>query len=170
MPLQDKTMGGIAAFDANFPGWPAHYDGRPLQEMPLGQRELAFVRDFPGRIGRFSDGVREIIIRWVGTPTRRLHPARDCFRASGYSVAALPARGHARGAAMGCFHASRGEERMTVCEQIRDQEGQTWSDVSAWYWHALLGRTRSPWWSVVVAEPGARPVAHPRHLQNGGEP
>lgn len=154
MPLQDQPVGGAGAMAAGFPGWPAHYEGHTLREMPLTQRELAFVQDFPGRIGRFSDGRREIIIRWVGAPTRRLHPAVDCFRASGYSIAALPARRDGRGAPMGCFRASRGEESLKVCEVIRDEQGQSWPDVSAWYWHAVLGTTTSPWWSVVVAEQG----------------
>jgi len=152
LPLQDQTFGARDPALAGFPGWPTHYDGRALKAMPLTRRELAFVQDFPGRVGRFSDGQREIIMRWIGAPTRRLHPAADCFRASGYSITALPARMGGRGAIMGCFRASHGSEHTKVCESIRDQWGQSWPDVSAWYWHAMLGRTTSPWWSVVVAE------------------
>jgi hypothetical protein len=154
VPLLDKSVGGMGAMEIGFPGWPTHHDGDTLRQMPLTQRELAFVRDFPGRVGRFSDGRREIIIRWVGAPTRRLHPAVDCLRASGYSIAALPARRDGRGAPMGCFRASRGDESMRVCEVIRDEQGQSWPDVSAWYWHAVLGTSSSPWWSIVVAEKG----------------
>ena len=154
LPLQDRTASGVAAMPVAFPGWPLHYDGHPLQQMPLARRELAFVRDFPGRVGRFSDGRREIILRWVGAPTRRLHPAAECFRASGYSIAALPAHRDGSGAPMGCFHASRGDESLKVCELIRDEQGQSWPDVSAWYWHVLLGTSTAPWWSLVVAERG----------------
>ena len=153
-PLQEKTAGSAGVLDQGFPGWPAHYDGHALQEKPLTRRELAFVQDFPGRVGRFSDGRREIIMRWVTVPTRRLHAAVDCFRASGYSISPLPIQRGRSGTSMGCFGASRGDESLTVCEVIHDEQGQTWSDVSAWYWHAVLGTTRSPWWSVVAAEPG----------------
>jgi hypothetical protein len=153
LPLQDTTPGSTGPAHAGFPGWPTHYDGRALKEMPLTRRELAFVQDFPGRVGRFSDGQREIIIRWIGAPTRRLHPAAECFRASGYSITPLPAQMDGRGATMGCFRASHGSEHTRVCEVIRDQRGQSWSDVSAWYWHAMLGGSTTPWWSVVVAEP-----------------
>ena len=83
-PLIDRTH--AAAADAPFPGWPSSYEGRALAELPLTPRETAFGQDFPGRVGRFSDGRREIIIRWVGAPTRRLHSAADCFRGSGYAV------------------------------------------------------------------------------------
>ena len=71
-PMFARTSDTAAAKD--FPGWPTHYEGRALTELPLTQRELAFVHDFPGRVGRFSDGRREIIIRRLGAPTRRLHP------------------------------------------------------------------------------------------------
>jgi len=141
-----------AGADANFPGWPSHYEGRALTMLALSQREAAFVRDFPGRVGRFSDGRREIIIRWVGTPTRRLHPAADCFRGSGYSVAPMPIGTDANGAAMGCFRARRQSDNLIVCEVIRDGRGESWSDVSAWFWHAIFGATPAPWWSFVVAE------------------
>jgi len=136
----------------HFPGWPTHYERRVLTELPLTQRELAFVRDFPGRIGRFSDGRREIIIRWVGAPTRRLHPASDCFRGSGYSITPMPLGKDAAGTAMGCFRASHGADVLTVCELIRDEHGTSWPDVSAWYWNGMLGASPAPWWSFVVAE------------------
>ena len=149
-PLFARTGDTAAAKD--FPGWPTHYEGRALTELPLTQRELAFVHDFPGRVGRFTDGRREIIIRWVGAPTRRLHPAADCLRGSGYTITPMPGRTDASGAAMGCFRARHGAERMTVCELIRDQRGASWPDVSAWYWNGMLGASPPPWWSLVVAE------------------
>ena len=149
-PLFARNSDTAVAKD--FPGWPTHYEGRALTELPLTQRELAFVRDFPGRVGRFSDGRSEIVIRWVGAPTRRLHPAADCLRGSGYTITPLPGRTDAAGAAMGCFRARHGTERMTVCELIRDQRGASWPDVSAWYWNGMLGASPAPWWSFVVAE------------------
>jgi hypothetical protein len=39
-----------------------------------------------------------------------------------------------------------------VYERIYDVAGNSWSDVSAWYWAALLGKSAGPWWSVVIAE------------------
>ena len=150
-PLWDQA-GTSGAVGASFPGWPIDYDGRPLTQMPLTGREAAFAQDFPGRVGHFSDGRREIIIRWVGAPTRRLHPAADCLHAIGYSIAPLPTRRDGRGAAMACFRATRKDETMAVCELVRDEHGQSWPDVSAWYWHALLGWSVAPWWSFVVAE------------------
>ena len=140
------------AGNAGFPGWPTDYEGRALTEMPLTPRENSFVRDFPGRVGRFSDGRREIIIRFVDAPTRRLHPAADCFRGIGYGITPMPVRKEASGAAMSCFRAGHGGDAIAVCELIRDQHGSVWPDVSAWYWNAIFGATEGPWWSFVVAE------------------
>src|SRR5262245_13037243 len=49
---------------AAFPGWPAQLEGRNLTQLPLSPREERFAADFPGRVARFTDGHREIIIRW----------------------------------------------------------------------------------------------------------
>jgi hypothetical protein len=151
VPLMDKA-GGSASTGTRFGGWPTHYEGLALTELPLTQREVAFTRDFPGRVGRFTDGRREIIVRWVNAPTRRLHSAADCFRGSGYNTTPLPIRRDATGAAMGCFRASHRADDLTICEVIRDARGETWPDMSAWYWHAMLGSSPGPWWSFVVAE------------------
>jgi hypothetical protein len=153
-PLLDTASDPARTVGSKFPGWPTHYEGRKLTELALTQRESAFAGDFPGRVGRFSDGRREIIIRWVGAPTRRLHSAADCLRGSGYSIAPLPASRDATGAAMGCFRASLRADTMMVCEVIRDERGETWPDVSAWYWHAVFGSSPAPWWSFVLAESG----------------
>jgi hypothetical protein len=151
-PLVGRASDSVVVANANFPGWPTTYEGRALTELPLTPREAAFVQDFPGRVGRFTDDRREIIIRWVGAPTRRLHPAADCFRGSGYSVTPMPVRKDAAGAAMSCFRASHGADTLVVCELIRDQRGASWPDVSAWYWSGMLGTSAAPWWSFVVAE------------------
>jgi hypothetical protein len=151
-PLLAAPRAATMAAQDGFPGWPTHHEGRALRELPLTPREAAFVQDFPGRVGRFTDGSREIIIRWVGAPTRRLHSASDCFRGSGYGITPLPVRRDAAGAAMGCFRARHGADDMTVCEVIHDARGESWPDVSAWYWSAILAATPAPWWSVVVAD------------------
>jgi hypothetical protein len=138
----------------NFSGWPSHYEDRPLKSLPLSAREKLFVQDFPGAIGRFTDGEREIVIRFTTAPTRRLHPAADCFRGVGYAITPLPGRRNTAGTAMGCFRASRGDDLMEVCEYLRDERGQSWSDVGAWYWSALWqSGAAGPWWSFVIAQP-----------------
>ena len=151
-PLIGMSESPGTAKNDRFPGWPALYEGRALTELPLSQREAAFTTDFPGRVGRFSDGKREIIIRWLDAPTRRLHPAADCLRGSGYRITPLPVRRDESGAAMGCFRATRAADDLMICELIRDGRGGSWPDVSAWYWSAMLSSSPGPWWSFVVAQ------------------
>ena len=151
-PIIRQGMPSSITGNDGFPGWPAEHENRALQELLLGEREIAFAREFPGRTTRLTDGRREIIMRWVAEPTRRLHSAADCLRSVGYSIAPLPVRRDAAGHLMGCFRAHGPGGDFTVCELVRDERGGSWPDVSAWYWNALLGFSQGPWWSIVVAE------------------
>jgi hypothetical protein len=135
-----------------FPGWPATFEGRPLRELPLTEREERFGEGFPGRIARFTDGRRELILRWVAVPTRQLHSAADCFQGLGYSTTGPTLWRQEDGSAWHRFTAARGTVRLTVREAITSGTASRWMDVSQWYWEALLGRTQGPWWAVTVAE------------------
>jgi hypothetical protein len=134
-----------------FPGWPAMFDNQALSQLPLSPLEQTFQRDFPGNQARFTDGRREIILRWITEGSRKLHPAGDCFKANGYAVKPQPVRlvGSERWSS---FIATRGAEKLLVSERISDAAGRQWSDVSAWYWAVQLGQTRGPWWAVTVAQ------------------
>lgn len=138
-------------FDSDFPGWPTHYEGVALQPLPLTSLEQRFAADFPGRVGRFSDGRREIVMRWISHETRKLHPAVDCFKGSGYRVIPLPIDVDPGGVRWGSFLATRGMERIKVRERIYDAAGNTWTDVSSWYWAALWEQSQRPWWAITVA-------------------
>jgi hypothetical protein len=141
-----------APVEDTFPGWPSSFEGRPLRELPLSEREERFGAGFPGRIGRFTDGQRELILRWVAAPTRQLHPAADCFQGLGYSTTPPAFWREADGSAWHRFTASRGSVRLTVREAILEGRASRWTEVSQWYWEALLGQTRGPWWAITVAE------------------
>jgi hypothetical protein len=138
----------------SFPGWPAQFEGRPLQPLLLSSAEQRFARDFPGRLGRFSDGQREIVLRWVEQPTRRLHPAADCFRGSGYRVTPMPIE-VINGRAWGRFDARRNGEHWQVREVIVDASGRAWTDASSWYWSAMREQAQRGWWSITVAASSA---------------
>jgi hypothetical protein len=146
-----KTPGGGHAANV-FPGWPASFEGRALTRLPLTEREERFGGDFPGLTARFTDGRREVIVRWVTDATRKLHPASDCFAGLGYRVRPLPLRVDDAGARWGGFTAERGGEKYRVYERIYAAGGGSWADVSTWYWAAAGGEGSGPWWAVTVAE------------------
>lgn len=136
----------------SFPGWPDNFDGKPLRQLPLTDRESLFLQYFPGSIGRFTDGQREYILRWLTSPTRKFHPASDCFRGIGYSIESLSTETREDNSQWSVFRASKDKEMLLVYERIYDQQGNSWTNVSSWYWAALLGKSEGPWWSVAVAE------------------
>lgn len=136
----------------SFPGWPTLFEGRPLQPLPLAEREAGFVRGFPGRVGRFSNGRSEIVVRWVVEPTRRLHPSADCFRGLGYKIVPADSERDALGRRWSVFRAVKGGQTLHVRELIAGADGRSWSDVSSWYWPAVFGRAAGPWWGYTVAQ------------------
>jgi hypothetical protein len=136
---------------ATFRGFPSDFEGVKLRELGLSERENYFLEDFPGKIGRFTDGRREIIIRWVTQATRKLHPAKDCFEAIGYETAPLPVKIDHRGKRWACFSARKNTESLRVCENIGDDAGNEWTDVSVWYW-SVFSQQKGEWWAYTVAE------------------
>lgn len=155
VPLHSRSL---AQPPTSFPGWPAQFEGHALHELPLTEQEQRFAAEFPGRIGRFTDGSREIVMRWVGGPTRKLHPAADCFRGSGYAVTPAPIE-VIDGGSWGAFDAQRKGVRVRVREAILATDGQRWTDASSWYWAAVRDRTHGPWWAITVATSLAAPGA-----------
>jgi len=131
--------------------WPHEFLGHPLIRVPLNHDEQRFLDDFPGAVARFSDGEHDIIMRWVDQPTRRLHPAEDCYRGWGYEVSESKIRRDGDGTQWRCFTARTGARERSVCEQVRDLEGTHFTDVSSWYWAATLGRTTGPWLVTTIS-------------------
>lgn len=132
--------------------WPSRWEGHALTPLPATALDAKLGSAFPGRIARFSDGKRQIILRQVTAATRQLHPARDCFRAIGYTIEQAPMRVDASGDSWSCFDAQRHGAASRVCEQIRDAAGARFSDATAWYWPALLGTSPGPWLAVTTVE------------------
>lgn len=137
---------------APFPGWSGTFEGKPLTPLPLNEIEKTFASDFPGRMMRFTDGEREIIVRWVTEATRKLHPASDCFQGLGYTVTPLAAHRDQNGSLWASFAATKGDERLLVYDRIISDDGETWTDVSAWYWSALSHKGSGSWWAITVAQ------------------
>jgi hypothetical protein len=148
-PLANGSAQGAPGADG-FPGWPASFEGAALTQLPLSPIEERFGKNFPGRVGRFTDGRREVILRWVSKGSRKLHSAGDCFKANGYALVPLPISVK-DGQRWSGFSAERGTQKFEVRERIYDAAGAQWSDVSAWYWAVQLGQTSGPWWAVTVA-------------------
>ena len=144
--------GGDQSQSSQFLGWPKQYQQKTLTQLPLTQQESIFVRGFPGKIARFTDGRRQLVMRWVDQPTHKLHPASDCYKGIGYDITPAPIEFNERGIQMACFEANKGDKKLKVCEFIEAPNGQNWSDVSAWYWGVMTDDQPDGWFSYVIAE------------------
>jgi hypothetical protein len=153
-PLIDSGAPAMAAAPISAIEWPTRWEGRELRPMALSAVERRFAERFPGHIARFRFDGGELVLREVREPTRLLHPAADCYRGAGFEVGAV--RLERRDAERGlwrCFTAHRDGRAMRVCERIVDAGGADFTDTSAWYWAALLGRSDGPWLAVTQATP-----------------
>jgi hypothetical protein len=132
--------------------WPRELDGQPLRPLALSKVEQRFAAHFPGHIGRFQSEAGAVTLRVADRPTRMLHPAADCYRGLGYSIrdARLEHDRHAR--LWRCFTAWRDGRSVRVCERIEASDGEAFTDTSAWYWAAALGRSQGPWLAITKAQ------------------
>ena len=133
--------------------WPSAWEGEALRPLALSTVEQRFATQFPGRIGRFESIDAVWVLRDVTRPTRALHPAADCFRALGYRIDAARLESDGRSRLWRCFVAVRADGTpLRVCERIVDAHEQAFTDTSAWFWAATLGRSVGPWRAVTRVE------------------
>lgn len=153
-PAQEVSVSrGEVGSDAGFPGWVAAPLPNDVTPLALSPRDVRFAEQFPGQIAAFADGQSTWIVRWVARPTRKLHPASDCLRATGYTVEPKPIFAEANGVHWGVVSASRGPEKLIIHERIIDARGREFTDVSGWFWAAVLEKSTGPWWCLTKVEP-----------------
>ncbi len=133
--------------------WPIQYDGQALQPLALSAVEQRFAAGFPGRIGRFRSEEEIVTLRVVDRPTRMLHPAADCYQGLGYRIRDSRLERDDRARLWRCFTAWRDGIAIRVCERIEARDGNAFTDTSAWYWTAALGRSHGPWLAITMARP-----------------
>ena len=130
--------------------WPTHFEGDPLIPLPLTEQETVFSASFPGAIGVFQAGQgRRVILRRVNRATRRLHDSATCLKASGYEL--TPSSTEANGWTH--FNAYKDDHSLSVRARIQSVNGGlTWSEASAWFWHATFHPGSGPWLAVTVLD------------------
>ncbi|MGZ5276666.1 MAG: exosortase Q [Caldimonas sp.] len=133
--------------------WPREWNGRTLRPLALDAVEARFAAHFPGRIERLTDEESVLVWREVRVPTRMLHPASDCYRGLGYRIVEAHLERDAEARLWRCFVAVRDGRGVRVCERIEDARGASFTDASAWFWAAQLGRSTGPWQAITVATP-----------------
>jgi hypothetical protein len=136
------------------PAWPTHFEGRPLDALPLTAREARLGSGFSGALARFTDGENQLVLRWLeGTP-RGYHGAIDCYRGLGFRIEPLPERTDSEGNTWSAFRALRGTEHLRVEERVSSLDGRRhWTSPAQWFWSAALGGFQGPAIGWLVVSP-----------------
>lgn len=141
------------------PDWPAAFENESLTPIPPLEIDQRFASNFPGQMARFrGTGGSQILFRRTDRATRQLHPSLHCYRAAGYRIHPLPARRDAAQTLWTRYQVEKNGKIQIIEEQIRSlSTGQTWPDVSAWYWQALTRQDPGPWLAITRASLPAPP-------------
>ncbi len=154
--LGNRARGNVAemaaenALDADA-GWPEFFEGAPLVPVGKSERLGDMVGGLAGETRVFAQSGRLVLLRRLRAASRTVHPVADCFRARGFRVAGQRLVKDEGGALWSEFEVERGAEFWRVRERWRDERGNFWTDVSAWWWAAQAADARGPWWAEALA-------------------
>lgn len=132
--------------------WPGQFDGVALIPLPMTEVEKNFQRGFPGSIATFQCGQKQVILRRITQASRKLHPSADCLRASGHQLGPVHIHSDDQGRHWAGCSAKKAGNHYLILERITDQHGGSWTDVSSWYWHALVYPDRGPWLAQTIIQ------------------
>ena len=156
-------LAGARRYERVEVAWPEMFEGDVLRPVGAPERLGAFAGGFAGETRVFEQRRRVVVLRWLRAASRTVHPAADCFRARGYRVEEGGLVKDEAGGRWSEFVARRGDEVWRVRERWRDERGNVWTDVSAWWWAAQGAEAHGPWWAeVVMVRETARSVASRR--------
>ena len=130
------------------------YDGRPVEQVALSPREQSFAQGFPGRLKIYRVGQDTLILRTITKASRMLHPSYHCLKAEGFTIRNSQLHQNEQGHQSLTYHATRNHEAFHVTERIRSLTNhRQWTEVSAWYWHALFHPNSGPWEAETLMTP-----------------
>ncbi len=139
---------------AEEPSWPARFEGHELERVPLEPEELELERELPGHVARFrvKGQPGSLVVRFIASPSRKVHPARHCYRGAGYTISALPAWLDGEGRAWGRFSAEDSRGRGHEVRELVVGPAGSWPDIDSWYW-SVSRRSTGPWWAFTRSTP-----------------
>jgi len=130
------------------------YQGRSVEEVSLSPREESFAKNFPGQLKIYRVGNDTLIIRRITRASRMLHPSYHCLAAEGFAISDSRIKKDEQGRCFLSYQATRNQECFHVTERIRNlTHEQQWTEVSAWYWHALFNPGSGPWEAETLLTP-----------------
>ena len=131
-----------------------HYRGHPLEQVPLTDFEKRFEKTFPGQFDVYRMSVSTLIVRHVTRASRRLHPSVHCLQGEGFRVGPASEEVDEEGCVWRHYTATRSRTKLSVKERIYSlDDGQSWTEVTAWYWYALFHPNSGPWRAETIITP-----------------
>lgn len=152
VPILAGTFVPSSEASGRFSGWVDEWDGADLKRIPFTWRERMFVQGFPGQVEHFSDGRRELIMRYTERATRKLKSSAECFSEVGFKVTPLEPLHDDKGRTWSVFQAEKFGETLRISERVTDRRGTEWPKVSSWYWAATFGWSSGPWYAITIVE------------------
>lgn len=135
------------------------FQGAELMPVTMGKSESAFYTNFPGVTGYFTLNGRpkeNVFLRYTEEPTRMLHSAEGCYRASGFeleftdNVRLRVEELSDKSVQWSQFRIQEKEEPFLIRQCIVSLSSNlTYSDVPAWYWQTTFSSDDlGPWLAV----------------------
>ena len=141
------------------------FQGASLSPMAMTEAEEKFYADFPGATGYFAVDGRpgeSVFLRYTETPTRKLHAAETCYRATGFKTS-FSDNVTARVPELSDKDLEWSE--FTIVDMGRPfrvrqcvvslSSDRAWADIPAWYWQTTFSSDDSgPWLAITWQLPG----------------
>lgn len=107
-----------------------------FEQVAPNKLEQRFYANFPGTFKKFKRGNEDRLIRVTSIATRKMHPSKDCFLASNYKIEKIQIVKEQQ-KLWNSFNASKtGIECQVIERYYSANDDYSFSDVSAWYFHA----------------------------------
>ena len=170
------AVAGLVPFVHHSSAQPAHpvagqllntFQGASLSPVAMTEGEEKFYADFPGMTGYFAVDGRSgesVFLRYTEAPTRKLHPAENCYRANGYEtrfrdnvLASVPELSDEDLKWSEFTIVDKGRPfRVRQCV-VSLSSGRAWADIPAWYWQTTFSSDDiGPWLAVTWQLPGGQ--------------
>ncbi len=135
------------------------FNGNVLIPVEISKAEREFYQQFPGATGSYTlkeQSGQSVFFRYTEKPTRMLHSAEGCYRASGYkteftdNIKVSVTELSSEPLPWSQFRIKEGETPFLIRQCIVSLSADiTYSDVPSWYWQTMFSSDdKGPWLAI----------------------
>ncbi len=138
---------------------PTTFNGFVLEELNTSEHERAFYDNFPGKTALYklkSSNGEQIFFRYLETPSRKLHPAEECYKANGTDCVAMEKKIirveelSQSPITWGQFKIKENGSEYIIRQAVISLGGkENYSDIPSWYWLTVFSdNDPGPWLAI----------------------